>query len=459
MDLATVLLVLLPLISLAPKYFLILHTLGGAEIEQTGWGFGDYVHNLLVDGSFRSCAARPFTYCAQELCNYSTRMPLLPLIYAGLSGLVGTGSVAIAIARCTLSAGLLAAFLLAWARDVRVPLGAVALMYGLYLGPQALKHVAALEYEEGLLVDLEACLAIAVTYLLRPGITALTGKRLFMSLAAVALAVALYFIKTTALLVLIVVLGLLVRSKDVHWRVKALALVCAALPFAAWGAHNYLHGGVLSVSSSWNGENLYRGASAEGLALYPEVSLDRIFDSKQARLLDGRVVALSNLSSQQCFANEWAWNDFYAGRARAWLEQQPAAAVRFTWNKAWTALFELRHTPYRVAADGPESAYPPLVSAAMFAWMGFARLVFFGLLLLIARSLWRGELERSVWTLLLIAAGWAPYIAVFAYQRHLVPLLIMDGFLCIALFLVQPRAAAVRRQTAQVVAAAGRGGD
>jgi hypothetical protein len=445
-DLATVLLVALPAVSLIPKYFLIVHTLGaGTDIVQTGFGFGDYIRGLLTDGSFRSCAATPFAQCASGTCNYATRMPLLPLIYAGLARLAGTGAITVALAKCTLGAGLLEVFLLALVRDVRLPLHAVALAYGLYLGPQALKHAASLEYEEGLLVDLEACLAIAAGYLLRPELTLSAGRRRAMVFSAVVLATALYFIKTTTLLTLIGVLALTVMSSQVGWRVKALALLCTALPFAAWGSHNYAASGVVGFSSSWNGENLYRGSSTEGLALYPQVSLDRLFDSRQARLLDGRVVPLGNLTAQRCFANEWAWNDFYARQARAWAQQHPAAVIRFELQKIWVGLLELRHTPYRVAADGPESEYPPLIAAAMLIWMGFARLLFFALLALIARDIWRGHLARSVGLLALVAAGWLPYLAVFSYQRHLVPLLIMDGLLLVVLYMGQRRSCESQR--------------
>jgi hypothetical protein len=453
-DLATVLLVALPAVSLIPKYFLIIHTLSaGADIVQTGFGFGDYIRSLLTDGSFRSCAVTPFAHCMSGTCNYATRMPLLPLIYVGLARLVGTGAIPVALAKCTLGVGLLEGFLLALIRDVRLPLRAVALAYGLYLGPQALKHAVSLEYEEGLMVDLEACLAVAAGYLLLPELTSSARKRRVMVFSAVVLATALYFIKTTALLTLIGVLALVVMSAQVGWRIKALALFCTALPLAAWVSHNYAVSGVLSFSSSWNGENLYRGSSAEGLALYPQVSLDRLFDSKQARLLDGRIQPLGNLAAQRCFANEWAWSDYYARQARAWVQQQPAAAIRFEGQKIWVGLLELRHTPYRVAAEGPESEYPPLVAAAMLVWMGFARLVFFALLALIVLDMRRGHLGRSLWVLALIAAGWIPYLAVFSYQRHLVPLLIMDGLLLIVLYTGQLRVRDSQSESASAVAA------
>ncbi len=198
---STVLLIAMPVVALVPKWFLILHTLGaaGTQIFETGFGFGGYVRGLLVDGSLHSCAALPFKPCDPTLCVYATRMPLLPLFYASLAKLFGTRSVQIALAKCTLTAGLLTVFLRLLTRDVRFSILAVLLAYALYLGPQVLKHGASLEYEEGLLIDLEACFAIAVVYLLRSDLAIVNAKRLEMACAAVLLGTAMYFIKTTTL--------------------------------------------------------------------------------------------------------------------------------------------------------------------------------------------------------------------------------------------------------------------
>ena len=434
-ELAATLLVVMPLIALVPKCLLIMHTFGntGSEIFDTGFGFGGYVRGLFEEGRFRSCVATPFAGCDPGLCVYATRMPFLPLLYAGLAKLVGMKSIAVAIAKCTLTATALATFLFLLARDVRLSISAVVLAYALYFGPQVLKHGASLEYEEGVLVDLEACLAIAALYLLKPTLAPVYAKRAFMGLAALLIATALYFTKTTVLLTLLVVLALILSDREFEWRFKLVALLCVLAPFAAWAVHNYHSSGAIHISSSWNGENLYRGSSEEGFELYPQVLLDRLFDSTHATLAGGRRVQLHDLRNQRCFADEWVWNDFYSGLARSWSQQHPADALRFARRKAWVSLFELRHTPYREVIEGPDTYYPAVVSAAMIVWMGFARLMFLALIVLLTRDLWRGEAHFVLWTLALVGAGWVPYVLVFAYQRHTVPLLVMDGLMLIGL--------------------------
>jgi hypothetical protein len=338
-----------------------------------------------------------------------------------------------------LTAGLLAMFLRSLTRDVRFSIASAALAYALYLGPQVLKHGASLEYEEGLLVDLLACLAIAMAYLIRPELTDDEAKRARMACATVLLGTALYFIKTTALPLLVVGVALVACDRRLRWRFKLAMLLCVLLPFAGWAAHNYSSSGTLQLSSSWNGENLYRGGSSEGFALYPEVLLDRLFDSTHATLSDGRVVPLHALKGERCFANEWAWNRYYSDQAGSWWKQHMTDALRFVGHKAWVALFELRHTPYRMTVEGPDTEYSPAISAAMLVWMGFARLVFWILFVLLVRDLWGKNKLRSVWTLALIGGAWAPYVLVFVYQRHVVPLLVMTGVLLLVLYLSKPR--------------------
>jgi hypothetical protein len=436
------LLVAMPLIALVPKYWLIAHTLGAGDsgIFAAGFGgFGDYAHNLLTDGTYRSCTASPFARCGPPSCDYATRMPVLPLVYAGLTLLVGVKSAAVAYAKCAFTALLAAAFLLALVRDgVRPSVLGLVLLYGLYFGPQALKHAASIDYEEGLLIDLEICLAVGVAYALRPALARTDSKRTLMMIAAIVVATLMYFVKTTGLLTVIVVL-LLLLTTQLNRAAKVLAVACVALPFALWIAHNYAAAGEIRLSSSWNGENLYRGSSSEGLALYPQISLDRLFDSSEATLDDGTRVPLGNLAHQYCFANEWAWNDFYAAQARAWATQHPIEAARFQMRKLWVALFELRHTPYRTQAVGAATEYPPVMTAAMFVWMAFARAVFFALIVLLIVRIRAGAWRESLWVLCLLAASWAPYLLVFNYQRHLVPLLIQSGMLLVVLYWMKPQ--------------------
>ena len=426
------LVVLMPLLALIPKHFLIVHSPESRQsIFATGFGFGDYARNLLADGEFRTCTKPSFVTCEPDQCQYATRMPVVPILYATLATLVGEQSGSIAFAKCVLTAVILAALLAVLVRDLRPSIGGVVLLYALYFGPQALKHGASIDYEEGVLLDLELALAVAVSYLLRPGLLGSQWRTTAMGAVAVAIGVVMYFTKTTALLSLAVVAGLFAFDSRVARWPKVAVCVLAILPFLAWGAHNYATSGGVHISSSWNGENLVRGYNSESLAIYPQISLDRILDSRRAVLEDGSSVTLGSYASRACFSDEWAWSRFYANEAIAWLESNPLDAARFTLKKLWVTFVELRHTPYQVAATEADTEYPPRVRAAMLGWMLLARLVLLALVARMIIELRTGPRAEPLWTLALVGAAFAPYAAVFAYQRHLIPVLIMAGGLLV----------------------------
>jgi len=361
------------------------------------------------------------------------------MLLAGLATVVGPGAASVAFAKCVLLAVLTCGFLGVLTRDARVsPLG-LLLLYGLYLGPQTLKHGGSIDYEEGVLLDLSVCLAVAACYLFNPALTRSPRRRAAMGIAAVLVATAMYFTKTAALLTLGVVLVLALTRPWLGRTAKVALAGIVALAFILWGRHAWQSSGALHLASSWDGENLFRGSDSGTLALYPEISLDRAFDSTSAVLDDGTVVPLGNYSRERCYKDEWSWNDSYTSRALAWMGAHPLAAARFVAKKVWVALLEVRHTPKYVSATDKRLGYSDRVRNAMVAWMVFARLVFFALA---ARALLpRPSRTRAGgrWALVLVAAAFTPYLLAFSYQRQVVPILIMAGVLLSVLFLSEPR--------------------
>jgi hypothetical protein len=436
------LLVALPLVALLLRCYVIVHLLypGNIEVFNTGFGgFGEYARSLRDTGDFRLCGNSPFLACQASICTNATRMPVIPLLYFGLLTLVGTPAAAVAVGKCCVLALLVAGFVRVATRDLRVSIGGVAAMYLLYLGLQPLKHGASLDYEEGMLIDLSLCLGLAVVYLIRMDLAVSSARRSYMALAAILIAVVMYFTKTTALLTLGVVLLMVLLHRASGWRLNAIALTIVILPWALWLAHTHSSAGGIRWSSSWNGENLFRGYNSGAAAIYPEISLDRAFDTDRAILEDGTVVPLGNFSRQQCFADEWAWNDYYAAKARRWVIDHPADTLRFDLKKAWVALVEVRHTPKYVSATDKTPLYSASTSAIMAAWMIYARALFFALLILVCRELRNPSKRQHLWVTLLLAGACTPYVAVFGSERHMVPILVMAGTLLVFLYLASPR--------------------
>jgi hypothetical protein len=437
------LLIALPLLALAPRLWIATHSLyaGDLSVFGTGFGFGSYVQGLAEDGMFRSCSFVPFDPCNPGTCTFATRMPGIPLLLASLTKLVGVRSASVAIAKCVVMALLSAGFLVVLSRDLRITWVGLAILYGLYFGPQALKHGAALDYEEGVLIDLSLCLAIAVSYLLRPQQTPSAGRRAAMAVAAVAIATLMYFTKTTALLTLLVVLASVLTGTNLRAGGKLACVVLVAVPASLWAAHNLRSTGVLSVSSSWNGENLFRGYDSAALAIYPQISLDRIFDSRRAVLDDGRIVPLGAYKSSRCFNDEWTWSSAYSHRAWEWLAGHPYPAARFLAKKTWVTLFEVRHTPTYGSATEKHQEGSPVQRSVMIGWMAAARGVFFLLLGYLLLDLRAGRNRSYAWAVALLLAACVPYMIVFSYQRHMIPVLQLAGTLLAILYFAQPLAA------------------
>jgi hypothetical protein len=434
------LLIAMPLLALAPKFWIATHALYGADLSvfNTGFGFGDYIRSLAEDGNFRSCSTLPFDPCTPGTCTFATRMPGVPLLLAALAKLVGTQSVSVALAKCVVLALLSSGFLAVLSVDVNITTLGLVILYGLYFGPQPLKHGAALDYEEGVLIDLSLCLAIAVSYLLRPGLTASPARRAAMAFAAVVIATIMYFTKTTALLTLFVVLAIVLRDRGIGVGSKLACVAVVASLAAAWAAHNLSSSGAFSVSSSWNGENLYRGYNSESLAIYPQISLDRIFDSRRAVLDNGRIVLLGAYKGSRCFSDEWAWSSTYSRMSWQWSIAHPYAAANFFTEKVWVVLVEVRHTPKYGSAIEKSEEGSAAMRAAMVGWMVAARITFFFLL---GRILWDLRAARNwphAWAIALVIAACAPYMIAFAYQRHLIPVLELAGGLLAVLYFSQP---------------------
>ena len=63
--------------------------------------------------------------------------------------------------------------------------------------------------------------------------------------------------------------------------------------------------------------------------------------------------------------------------------------------------------------------------------MALARLALLVLIASLIIDIASGSKVDALWTLVLIAAAFGPYVAVFAYQRHIVPILVMSGALLV----------------------------
>jgi hypothetical protein len=390
-----------------------------AEVASAGAGLGEYAASLAAGRGYVMDVP-----CGQ--IDHVRRMPLAPIFLAGVS-LLGGGLWAAVVARLglllTLLVWLVARFARAhgpswWRSPAWVGLFAV-----LAASPVFAKHLAQTGYEEGFSLLLIPCLLLAGLGTLdtSPGADA---RRAFWCIALGALLGAVFLVKSGYVplhgvgCVALVWAGLRHRQRSA-W----IGLMVALAAPLAWGAFVLRASGRLSLGTSWDGENLFRGWCDAGYRIYPWQSLDRLFDTAWITTPGGAVPAPP--TPPRCaFPSEWAWSDHYRDRALAWATRTPASGALFAMQKALVVSFEVRPVP-GVGASDPSRL---LVVVLSFLVLRGASLV-----ALVIGWRRRAALARATPSLLFALGAslalCAPLIIGFAYDRHSVVVIVAVLFL------------------------------
>lgn len=418
--------------SLLLKLALILQTgPHGKSIFAMEYGFGGVIDSLYHRNSLEACG---IAY-ALDFCGIAFRMPLLPFLYAKLAMLIGTSQIAPAITKTVVFQALMAASLLYLFNILaKFPIRRLVLVLvtGLtLLGPQYLKHSISIQYEESLLLDLFIVyftLLAAVVFKQRLGQPLSVVDRGIVIVLAL-IGCSLYFIKSSLIL-----FGLVAIAAPV-WLVKSPAWlrIAAFLPFVigfiGWGWLNVSYHGELRLTSSYNGENFYRGQNPYTYRMYPEINLDRIIDSREVQLNNGEILKLPDWTVNfPKFTGEWQWHDYFQNLGKQWIRENPGQALELTLRKLYVIFIEPGKVPFRQSGQlGAEPLdYSLATLLAGSAWILIMRALFFIALGMALWHLWRRDEDwrPALVFVLFIGAYIAPYMAGFAYQRHITPLLV-----------------------------------
>jgi hypothetical protein len=385
-------------------------------LNELSFGFGPYVREMLVNGHFADCS-----YAS---CDHASRMPLLPWVASALGRFSENQRVATILKDVILALLSTAALAWIWRLQPASPertgtwLTVACLMV---IGLPVAKHAGQLDYEEGLGIPLLLLLGLAAPLAMSGQVDRTTVRRLLV--LTIVLGVLLYLLKASYLLVFIVTL-----LAAMAWgmsRKEPVVVVVAALALLApigWGLHNLAAGDRFAVTTSFDGENLHRGWNSDTVRIYPEIVLDRIFDSPDAVLPDGQRVQFEPKPMRPNFKNEWAWNDFNRARALAWIEDNPSIAAGLALRKAENYLFSLRKTPVSYLADA--RANPgghAMEKLSVSLWLVAARLMM-AVFAVACVELWLRRPARRgaiALTALLAIAYAVPMMVGFNYERHI----------------------------------------
>ncbi len=392
------------------------------EVASVGSGLGEYAASLAAGRGYRMEVP-----CAQ--LDHVRRMPLEPVFLAAVARLGGGVWAAVSV-RLALLLSLLVASVACFTRAPgrawwRSPVWTGAFLL-LAAAPLFAKHLAQLGYEEGFSIVLIPCLMLAGLSVLAPAPAA--GARPAGSIAFGALLSGVFLLKSGYVAVHGVGAAALLwlclhRPHRLHW----LGLLVALAGPLGWAAFVFHATGRMSLGTSWDGENLFRGWSSAGLEVYPWQSLDRLFDTPAIATPTGVIEA--PLAPPRCaFGGEWAWNDHYRDRALGWAADAPGSAARFIVEKARVVLFEVRPVPLSGMSD-PLRAAVVILSFLLLRGLGLVALVW----AFRQRGPLRGRLPQLLFGAGSLVALALPLLVGFAYDRHTFVLLVAFLFLAAGL--------------------------
>ena len=380
--------------------YYILYRGNAPELFDVYFGFGDLAQSL-VNGDGYVSTNRFWT---------AHRMPLIPY-FLWMASTISTKTIVVLIIKNLLLYPLTILALIYLAKSLKTVSSWFVWLIPLYLAlfPHFIMYTSMLDAEEGFLIHFLVILFVCGLFFDR---LSLNDKPLV--LFALALLTALLFLtKSSMFLVSIVFCVAFYLKSGRKWMVLSTFGLVLLGGVLLWGVSNQLNSGRFTISSSWNGKNLYKGNNVEFDTYYPRRNLD---------LLE---VSGSIPPAETIYEDEWAADAAYSDQAIAFIVENPSAVARSILVKSYIFFVEIRKVPYE-----PSSGAIGWVTAAGFL---FFRLLFWGSVVWGSYVICRNRFSRlkrlDVFTinllifLALIGAYAAPYMAGFAYSRHIAPII------------------------------------
>lgn len=409
-----------------------------ATLLDVGFGFAPYVQSLITNGHFAACD--------YSVCDYARRMPGVPYFLLMSSFFTGDLRTAALIKAVALS-GLLwlahrnvAGYFVA--QPVMLRRVIFALVAFLALSPNLVKHAAMVDYEEGYVLELLAAAATGTMFLVASNAKTASALRYIFPVITVSIA---YLFKSSMVVIWVVTSSLVVCLALSSGRLK-LAAGLIALALAApggWLLHNRTQGGKATITSSYDGENAFRGWNAHTLDLYPDCTLDLLF--QPTTTCGTRTMQFPAEPRRADFATEWEWSDRYAQRAKDWVINHPSEALKLLRVKLYTVFLSVRIVPHYRVTDGANDTTRTIAEEWLSGvWLSLGRALEIAWLAVIGFLICRGDAQarRVAFTSLVIPISYAvPYVFGFAYERHFSILIML---VTIGLIFSLPEAARVR---------------
>ena len=366
---------------------------------------GPLTENLVRHAGYVTCT-NEMQVAGHGLCMQVHRMPLPPLLLAGLVEMFGAQYRAVDLAKISLVLIPVAvSFGLVWERLRFLPESSLrwqipAFLLCCLLLPTLMVNVIHLQVEEGYSFCLLAYAFAVVLFVGEQG-QYLPTRHGWAHAALFAMAVlGLYLTKSSMIIVCIFLVGMYCRSVRQRWLVLLVICISVSGPLG-WAMYSLHSTGRFTLGTSLDGINLHKGNNETFLKHYPPLdggSLDRYDIS---------------LNNGKFFIDEWTFNEYHIHAALEFMESHPLEDVRGDLRKADMFFFSMRKV-------GSEK-YTGILGLATMTSMVLFRLLLWGACLLAFYLGWRGSAEQRNSALIfggVVLTVAAPYMVGFAFTRH-----------------------------------------
>jgi hypothetical protein len=407
-------------------------------VSEILFGFGPAAHAVATTGSMVACPPLFLDLPGLE-CAFAERMPLMPYIFAAAIKLVGDSALRLAILKTALLDLLLLYFLWRWLVIIGADRFTLMLIALVFVGPQFMLHSFSPHYEEGFLIQLLALLLIiqfAYVWGRENELARWAQLPVYIAVSA-----AIYLLKSSMILVFAWSFVFLITLMRLRTPVRLAAAVAMCLPLLLWGGFVKHMTGRFAIGTSIDGWNLLLGNNSATLDFYPRYTVDILHGDGPIEL-EGRMIDRVKLADldpqleQEVWTNEWQANDAYRNIAIAWALGHVSEELRLVAWKLEVFFLDVRNNSIVPGHDKP----PVVALVAGMGWMAAMRVIMWSAIATAALAVWRGTVMRSAGlcflTLLVLYA--APCIVGYAYERHVVPIMLLAALFLASAWRLRP---------------------
>jgi hypothetical protein len=393
--------------------------------------FGGYIDSIYRGNGFQSCVYDGhFTIFIQNKigCNFSTRMPIVPYLYAFLS-IFSNKVLLVSLMKNTIIS-IIFFYLIKIFYKIEKNMFKKIHIFNFFLiiiffSPPVIKHASNVYYEEGLTIEFLILWSVFFLLCLFLIEKKLLEKNDLAPSILLLISIVLYFTKETMLFCLLLsfVINFIWIRKKFSPKVLLTIFLSIILLFA-WASRNHKVTNKYFIGSSINWMLTYYSFNNTSYKIYPEIALDQLFHAKEFILIDGTKIK-NHEKNKLKFENELSRNQYYKEKTILWIKENPKIFAKYIIKKIYNFLIYIKKTPLSIGPDVHKEYFKnPIQEITILFWLLIGR--FFTLILayLIIKN-WNKKKFLCFFIILMNLAYASPYLLAFSYERHITPFLIM----------------------------------